>query len=166
MAQFASEREYLAGLTPPLAKFPSRGRLSHAAHEALAKARAEGHTFGGTASKPAEGDAQGKSEAPEVNSSGAQPRAAGFYAQPIRPKPRTRQAEVAYGLSVEGYRIGFSACRRCNDRIWRCDCAEGILPPSMIVKVLDPHLLDRVDLGKEVPHGASITGTEVAGPGN
>jgi len=41
----ATKREYLASLTPPLAKNPGRGKFSTAAHEALAKAESEGMTF-------------------------------------------------------------------------------------------------------------------------
>lgn len=40
-----SKREYLAGLNPPLAKFPSRGKFSKDAHAAIAKAEAEGMVF-------------------------------------------------------------------------------------------------------------------------
>ena len=58
---FASEREYLLSLNPPLAK-PGRGRFSKEGKEALAEARKNGVTFG-----TPEADDKGKSVPPVGN---------------------------------------------------------------------------------------------------
>jgi hypothetical protein len=60
-----------------------------------------------------------------------------WLAKPASHQPRLRQLDCLYGLTEEGYRVGFSLCRRCTSHLSRCACKQGPMPPSIVVKVLD-----------------------------
>jgi hypothetical protein len=60
-----------------------------------------------------------------------------WLAKPAPHQPRLRQLDCLYGLTEEGYRVGFSTCRRCMSHLSRCACKQGPMPPSIVVKVLD-----------------------------
>lgn len=59
-----------------------------------------------------------------------------FLAKPVPKNPRLRQLECLYGLTDDGYRVGFSTCRRCALHINRCTCSAP-LPPSIVVEIID-----------------------------
>jgi hypothetical protein len=60
-----------------------------------------------------------------------------WLAKPAPHQPRLRQLDCLYGLTEEGYRVGFSTCRRCMCHLSRCSCKQGPMPPSIVVKMLD-----------------------------
>lgn len=166
---YSSEREYLASLTPPLAKENSRGRFSKEAKAAIVEARANGVTFGseddslGNPLPPAAKAAGGPSPSAvrewakengyQVPSRGRLPSdiIAAYTGNPLTPKvdpgqlarpvpvqKRLRKAITLYGLTEEGYKVGYSTCRRCVQSVVYCDCKGGVKPPSIVVKTLDP----------------------------
>jgi hypothetical protein len=65
-----------------------------------------------------------KSESPRV------------FAKPT-PQVRVRQEKTRYGLTTEGYTVGWSQCRKCAQHISFCRCGSGPKAPDMIVKSLD-----------------------------
>jgi hypothetical protein len=151
---FPSERAYLASLSPPLAKAGSRGRFSKEAHAALAKARDEGVTFDG------EADAEGNASPPVTQVAGGAPsRSESFLARPAVKQPRRRQEKVLYGYTSEGYKVGFSTCRRCTLHMQLCACPQGIQPPS-IVETIDADSLSMIEYQQEVLHGKNDERTE------
>ena len=166
---FSTEREYLASLTPPLAKENSRGRFSREAKAALVEARANGVTFGseddslGDRLPPVAKAAGGPSPSAirewakengyQVPSRGRIPSdiIAAYTGNPLTPKSqppgqlanpvpvqkRIRKAVTLYGLTKEGYRVGYSVCHRCTQSMVYCTCKDGVKPPSIIVQTLD-----------------------------
>lgn len=165
---YSTEREYLASLTPPLAKDNSRGRFSKEAKQALVEARSNGVTFG------SEDDSAGNSVPPATSAAGGHspsvirewarengyqvpsrgripadiiaaysgnpltPKArTGQYAQPVPVQVKLRKAVTLYGLTEEGYKVGYSACRRCMQSTVYCACKAGVKPPTIVVKTLD-----------------------------
>ena len=165
---FSTEREYLASLTPPLAKENSRGRFSREAKAALVDARATGVTFGSEDDSlgnqlPLAANAAGghspsvvrawaRENGYEVPTRGRIPSdiIAAYTGNPLTPKARTgqfaqpvpvqvklRKAITLYGLTEEGYRVGYSHCRRCMQSMVYCSCKDGPKPPKIIVRTLD-----------------------------
>jgi len=63
---------------------------------------------------------------------------AGQFAEQPPPQIKLRKAITLYGLTEEGYRVGYSHCRRCVQSMVYCDCKDGPKPPSIVVKTLDP----------------------------
>ena len=60
----------------------------------------------------------------------------------LAPNPFTksipvRESKTLYGLSVEGYKIGFSLCFECSQHMSFCTCKGGPLAPSSVIKALD-----------------------------
>lgn len=171
---FETQREYLASLTPPLAKAGARGKFSKVAHEALAEATTKGITFGPVATSE-DSDSLGKSKAPVTTVAGASPAQirkwaidqglavptrgrlpadiltaytgnpltpkkpvpSGLLANPVPRRVRVREPETLYGLTEEGYKVGYDTCRRCKYHMSYCECKQGVKPPSIVVQVLD-----------------------------
>ena len=164
---YNTEREYLSSLTPPLAKAAGRGRFSKQALEALVKARENGVTFGSSKddslgnSLPPEAEASGGTSSADIRAwaidNGYEVPARGriseeiiaayngnpltpsdeWLAKPVPVQTKVRNLTTMYGETVEGYKVGFSLCRRCTSHIMYCTCKAGPLPPSIVVKVLD-----------------------------
>lgn len=171
---FASEREYLISLDPPLAK-PGRGRFSQEAKDALVAARKSGITFGtpeadvkgqhvplvgstdenrsarGASINPASVRSWAKESGYDLAKRGRIPSYIidAYLSNPVPEEPtdkwladppkkqvRVRQVRSMYGLTVEGYRVGFSTCRRCLAHISMCACSDGPKPPSVVDRVL------------------------------
>ena len=61
----------------------------------------------------------------------------GLLANPVPRQERLRLASTLYGLTEEGFKVGYNHCRRCKASMVYCDCRDGVLPPSIVVKVLD-----------------------------
>lgn len=55
----------------------------------------------------------------------------------LTPDPIVRNVRSMFGVTADGFTVGFSMCSRCAQWVARCDCPEGIKPPSMVVEVLD-----------------------------
>jgi len=123
-----TKREYLVGLG--LAK-PGRGRLSAAAHTALEAAIADGMTFDDDKPVDKPVDKSGDSlETPAITESNTPIPA-------IRsPKVRDIGESQLTGFTAEGWRVGFTSCRRCGLHANFCSCKDGLLVPS-IVETLD-----------------------------
>ncbi len=122
------EREYLISLG--LAK-PGRGRLSRDAHNALDEARAEGMVF--TNNKIVK-DTVVRDEDGRVV---------------FKPSVHVRKLTTSlYGYTEEGWKVGFSTCRRCSQYMNYCECPQGICPPSIVVS-----LDERTQKAVEYPHG-------------
>ena len=160
---YATERAYLASLNPPLAIENARGRFSREAKAALAEARENGITFGEPGEKSSTKSSERSSNVNDIRLwakqnglevgvrgripldiirayEGKAPAPAAvdqWLAKPPPPQPRLRQVDCMYGLTEEGYRVGFSTCRRCMAHLSRCACKQGPMPPSIVVKVLD-----------------------------
>lgn len=100
---------------------PGRGRMSKEAHEAIRAAEAEGMVFADKAApKPVE----------LVN------------VKTIKPEVKVRDiGKQLTGYTEEGWAVGFSNCRRCHKHANYCQCADGILTPSIVV-TLDPASID------------------------
>lgn len=126
-----TEREWL--IEQGLAK-PGRGRLSHSAHEALATARANGVLF--TDRKPI------KRERNDIVRDED-----GFVIFKPSIKMRNLKGQL-FGYTIEGWKVGFVACRRCSQYMNYCECPEGIKPPGIVVS-LDA----RTEKAVEYPHG-------------
>ena len=60
-----------------------------------------------------------------------------WLAKPVPVQTKVRNLTTMYGETQEGYKVGFSLCRRCTSHIMYCTCKAGPLPPSIVVKVLD-----------------------------
>ena len=58
-------------------------------------------------------------------------------AAPVPVQHRVRQVTAMYGRTEEGYKVGYSICRRCMAHITLCACSGGPLPPSIVVETID-----------------------------
>lgn len=111
-----TRKEYAVGLG--LAK-PGRGRLSKEAWEAIHAAEADGMQFADK--KP-----------PTVTQSNI---------VNVKPEPRVKVRDIGeklVGYTVEGWAVGFDNCRRCHKHANYCTCRDGILAPSIVVRVDSP----------------------------
>jgi hypothetical protein len=138
MAQ--TEREYLAGLTPPLAIAGARGRFSKAAKAELVRARAAGVIFADkipAKSAPSENDS---------DFSGLVADSPVVY-PPIKSKPKIRKIKNVKGRTKEGYLVSSDVCFKCCEHVQRCDCKAGIYPSS-IVEYWEP---DSSEFGIDLP---------------
>jgi hypothetical protein len=131
----ATQREYLAGLNPPLAKL-GRGKFSKEAHAALAEAIANGVTFDEPAYKIAKVK-EVATEGAEAPSQLPRPVRAVERAYQISPQKRVRQVKCMYGEDSSGHVVGFALCQRCTYHVSLCSCKSGPKPPSIVVKTLD-----------------------------
>lgn len=61
----------------------------------------------------------------------------GQFAEQPPPQIKLRKAITLYGLTEEGYRVGYSHCRRCVQSMVYCACKDGPKPPSIVVQTLD-----------------------------
>jgi len=61
----------------------------------------------------------------------------GQLAEQPPPQVKLRKAITLYGLTEEGYRVGYSHCRRCVQSMVYCACKDGPKPPSIVVQTLD-----------------------------
>ena len=61
----------------------------------------------------------------------------GQVANPVPVQVKLRKAITLYGLTEEGYRVGYSHCRRCVQSMVYCACKDGPKPPKIIVQTLD-----------------------------
>lgn len=119
MAQ--SKREYLASLTPPLAKPPpSRGRFSRAAEAELVRARAGGMVFSDDESKP------------RVTEDTPAP--VPYVPPKVKSKPVVRDIKRVTGFTEEGYEVASDLCMACHEHVSRCDCPKGIKASSIVVR--------------------------------
>lgn len=141
----ATQREYLIDLN--LAK-PTRGKFSGVAHEALAKARAEGVVFDddNKVTVPRKVVASASSDASDHRRprEGAatqtfKPEPGGIYTKPA-PQIRVRDIRTMYATDDEGNTIAFANCRKCAQHISFCKCSTIGLPSRCVT------VLDRVDL--------------------
>lgn len=108
-----TRREYLSGLTPPLAGRTSRGRLSKAALAEVERARSNGMTFsdekdsvGSVIQEPTE-----PSLPPLVR---------------VKPNPVQRKISSVTGYTSEGAKVSSDLCFRCSSHVSRCACKSGI----------------------------------------
>jgi hypothetical protein len=120
-----TKREYLAGLTPPLAIAGARGRLSKAAHEALAEAEKNGMTFSDSHS-PGVGktDSSTSDSAPKVKKDSANP--ATFFG----PTP-AQVYDGGWYIEVGDSKItlsGREVCRTCGNSLDWHRCATPTFP--------------------------------------
>jgi hypothetical protein len=118
-----SRREYLASLTPPLAKsgVGVRGRFSRVAEAELARARASGMQFS---------DDKGT----EVQDSAVTPEDAPYV--PVRGpnEPIVRDIESVIGYTEQGWKVESAHCMRCALHVKRCTCRGGIRPSSIVAR--------------------------------
>jgi len=61
----------------------------------------------------------------------------GWTANPVPRQLKVRPPTTYYGLTEEGYRVGWSTCRGCKQSSIYCSCEGGPRPPSIVVQVLD-----------------------------
>lgn len=109
-----TRREYAASLG--LAKPNTRGRLSKEAHEAIAKAEADGMVFTDNAkAKPVVLDSEG---------------------QPVLPKPKKdtvmRHVRAYRAKTHAGQVIEFGHCSRCKMHVKFCKCQDGPWAPDWL----------------------------------
>jgi len=140
----ATKREYLAGLTPPLAK-PGRGRFSAAAKDALAEAEARGVVFDDAAptvktpkvekveSASADSEQHGRA-LPLVEPS--RPLAGPVYGDKFNVRPKVRDVKSMTGQDSEGRDIAFANCARCLSHVAYCRC-KNIKAPSYVANFVD-----------------------------
>lgn len=136
-------REYLASLTPPLAKAGTRGKFSKVAHEALEAAKASGMTFADVkpavvakapkAPKPAKVAKVDLTEA-DVPAPARESIVDWSASMPAVP-PIVRPQVTMYAVSDNGgttARIGYDRCFRpgCFQTVARCACPQGPKPPA------------------------------------
>jgi hypothetical protein len=115
-----NKREYL--VSKNLAK-PGRGKFSRAAHAELQRATAAGVVFD---DGPAAVVVEATVELPNPT-----------VIEPIvTVKVRDIGNDDLVGFTEQGWRVGFTCCRRCGMHANFCNCREGLLPPS-IVETLD-----------------------------
>jgi hypothetical protein len=126
-----TKREYLISLG--LAK-PGRGRFSRAALAELARAEAAGTTFDEPAApvKPATFD--------PIEEPTFEPEPEPVFEPVVSPKVRDIGESQLTGFTSEGWRVGFTSCRRCGLHANFCNCKDGLLAPS-IVESLDERSL-------------------------
>lgn len=151
-------REYLASLTPPLAKM-GRGRLSAAAHAKIDEMTAQGYTFAepvkvAAKPKPAPAPAPVRQVAttvpvaPKPNSpsalaarlmAGRQQGEAQVKADTPNVKPEAlvkrkpvRRETLLHSRSPEGFLVSYSTCMNpdCNQAVQFCECKDGPRPPK------------------------------------
>lgn len=142
-----TKRDWLASLTPPLAK-PGRGRFSREAIAAIAKAESEGMVFDDPApSKPAprpmpkpstkvpgisEAVAKnlpGVTNAPVVNETTEPP----MIAPEVKPQSLVRDVKSLNGYTKEGWKVNFATCAKCANHVKYCKCSGGPHAPSIVV---------------------------------
>lgn len=134
-----TRREYAASLG--LAKVGVRGKLSHAAHEAIDKAREEGMTFSDDAREaPATPDP--RDVRPRVRVVGGpspvKTETVGPRAETPRilNRPVVRVETVAFVVEPgpnpwsSDLLIAFGTCDRCKASVNRCACEAGVKAPS------------------------------------
>ena len=61
----------------------------------------------------------------------------GQLANPVPVQRKLRKAITLYGLTEEGYKVGYSMCRGCMQSTVYCDCKDGVKPPKIVVRTLD-----------------------------
>lgn len=124
-----TQREYLSGLNPPLAKPGSRGRFSLAAQSALADARAQGTVF-----------ADGKGV---VVSTGDDPFPNTDLVPRVYPKlrerPVVRDIKAIQGYTPEGHLVSSGICFKCASHVSRCNCRLGIAASPIVARWTDDH---------------------------
>jgi hypothetical protein len=133
-----TRREYLAGLNPPLAIPGARGRLSRAAHAALAKARESGMTFSDESAAGPSGPA-------------VSPVAPIEY-KPFPPQPVLRDIRNVSGYTPEGALVRSDICFKCSRHVKRCACPRGIQASPIVARWSE----------ESEQYGAPIDATHVA----
>jgi hypothetical protein len=115
-----TRREYLSGLTPPLAKAKSRGRLSKVAVAEIARAKESGMTF----SDDKEGSSSEDPSTPPMP----------IVYPKVKSYPQVRKIKAVTGYTPEGALVSSGICFRCAMHVSRCPCAAGITASPIVAR--------------------------------
>lgn len=51
--------------------------------------------------------------------------------------PQIRPARTLYGITREGYKVGFTTCRECTKHMAFCACPNGVVAPKIVIHSKD-----------------------------
>ena len=116
-----SRREYLAGLSPPLAIAGARGRLSKDGLAAIADANDHGIKFTDDPNEVKVLEDDHEDAVPAIYKS-------------MRDDPVLRDIVEVSGYTVDGILVKSGICFKCARSVSRCFCTEGIKASSITAR--------------------------------